>query len=304
MTGLLVPTVGAALVALALVDALWTTVAPRGAGPVAGRLGRGLYALAKRFGGGRAPGWTGPSVLVAVFLWWVLGLWAGWALVFSADAGSLVASATGAEAGALERVFAVGTYLTSLGLGATWAPGSAGWGVAADVVSLNGFAVITLAVTYVLQVVGAVTGARRLAGSVCALGETPSAVVTRAWDGSGFEGLAQHLANLLPEVEMLGRRHEAYPALHFFQSRDRRTSAPVMMAVLDEALLLLAEGVAERARLSPAEVEPLRRTVGAYLETLGASFVDAATEAPPVPALESLREAGVPVVREGASRTR
>ena len=293
----LLAVLGAALVALVLVDALWTTVAPRGAGPVAGRIGRGVYAGAKALGGGRAPGWTGPTALVAAFLWWVGALWLGWWLVFSADPGSIVDPKTGAAADAWSRAYVVGTYLTTLGLGALWAPGSGVWGVVASAVALNGFAVVTLVVTYVLQVVGAVTGARQLAGAAHALGETPQAVVTGAWTGSGFDGLATHLANLVPMVEAHGRRHEAYPALHFFQSRERRTSAPTMLAVLDEALLLLADGVAPEARLASAEVEPLRRVLAAYLDTLSVSFVDAADEAPEAPSLAPLATAGVPVVK-------
>ena len=292
----LLAVLGPALVALVLVDALWTTVAPRGAGPVAGRIGRGVYAGAKALGGGRAPGWTGPTALVAAFLWWVGALWLGWWLVYSADPGSIVDPKTGAAADAWSRAYVVGTYLTTLGLGALWAPGSGVWGVVASAVALNGFAVVTLVVTYVLQVVGAVTGARQLAGAAHALGETPQAVVTGAWTGSGFDGLATHLANLVPMVEAHGRRHEAYPALHFFQSRERRTSAPTMLAVLDEALLLLADGVAPEARLAPAEVEPLRRVLAAYLDTLSVSFVDPADEAPEAPSLAPLATAGVPTV--------
>lgn len=294
MTGALVAVGGGALVACALVDALWTTVAPRGAGPVAGRIGRGVYALAKALGGGRAPGWTGPAVLVAAFLWWTGALWLGWWLVFSADPASVVDPKTNAPADALSRAYAVGTYLWTLGLGALWAPGSGGWGVIASAVALNGFAVVTLVVTYVLQVVGAVTGARQLAGVVDGLGTTPHEVVARAWTGSGFDGLGQHLANLTPMVEAHGRRHEAYPALHFFGSRERRTSAPVMLAVLDEALLLLSEGVTPAARMAPAEVEPLRRVLGDYLDTLSASFVDEADGAPETPSLAPLAAAGVP----------
>ena len=296
MTGALYAVGGGALIACVLVDALWTTVAPRGAGPVSGRIGRGVYALAKAVGGGRAPGWTGPTVLVAALLWWVGALWLGWWLVFSADPASIVDPKTGAPAGAWSRAYVVGTYLSTLGLGALWAPGSGAWGVVASAVALNGFAVVTLVVTYVLQVVDAVTGARQLAGAVHALGATPEAIVTEAWTGSGFDGLATHMANLTPMVEAHGRRHEAYPALHFFQSRERRTSAPVMLAVLDEALLVLAQGVAREARMAPAEVEPLRRVLGAYLDTLSVSFVDATEAAPEAPSLGSLASAGVPVV--------
>ena len=294
LTGIAFLTAGVALIALALVDALWTTVAPRGAGPISGRIARGVYVLAKRLGGGRAPGWTGPAALVAAFLWWVGALWLGWWLVFSADPGSIVDPKTGAPADAWSRAYVVGTYFTTLGLGALWAPGTAGWGVLASAVALNGFAVVTLVVTYVLQVVGAVTGARQLAGVVHSLGETPEEVVTGAWTGSGFDGLGQHLANLTPMVEAHGRRHEAYPALHFFQSPDRRTSAPVMLAVLDEALLLLSCGVAEEVCPAPAEVEPLRRVMGSYLDTLNESFVEAGNSVPGPPELRALASAGIP----------
>lgn len=289
---------GASLIACTMVDALWTTVTPHGAGPGTGRLGRAIYGAARALGGGSAPGWAGAAVLVSAIVWWTAGLWLGWTLVFSVDPMSIVDPKTNAPADFVSRAYAVGTYLSTLGLGALWAPGTGGWGVLAAVVAVNGFAVLTLGVTYVLQVVVAVTGARQVASVVHTLGATPDEIVTRAWTGSGFDGLSQHLANLLPLVEAHGRRHKSYPALHFFHSRDRRTAAPVMLTVLDEALLLLAEGVAESERPAPAEVEPLRRTLGAYLDTLHESFVQPADNAPPAPSTRSLAAAGIPVVSD------
>jgi hypothetical protein len=72
--------------------------------------------------------------------------------------------------------------------------------------------------------------------------------------------------------------------------------------VLDEALLLLAEGVTPAARMAPAEVEPLRRVLGDYLDTLSASFVDEADGAPEAPSLAPLAAAGVPTVEDEAFR--
>ena len=65
-------------------------------------------------------------MLVAGFAVWVGLLWAGWAAVFSADAGSFVDPATGAPAGLGARAYAVGTYVSTLGLGAVWALGARG----------------------------------------------------------------------------------------------------------------------------------------------------------------------------------
>ena len=52
--------------------------------------------------------------------------------------------------------------------------------------------------------------------------------------------------------------------------------------------------------MAPAEVEPLWRALGAYLDTLGASFVTSADVAPPVPGLRAVADAGVPVAEAGA----
>ena len=214
----------------------------RGAGPVSGRIGRGVYALAKAArrrpgaGVGGADGTGGRVPVVGRSA--VAGVVAGVLRRPGLDRGPK----DGGTGRRLSRAYVVGTYLIEAGARRAVGTGCGGWGVVASA-GANGFAVVTLVVTYVLQVVEAVTGARQLAGAAWGLGETPEAIVTGAWTGAGFDGLAQHLANLVPMVEAHGRRHEAYPALHFFQSRERRTSAPVMLAVLDEALLLLADGV-------------------------------------------------------------
>ena len=88
---------GLAVLAVALLDAFWTTLWPEGhAGPLSGPLAVGVHrtlrALARRRGRGvshRVLSGAGPMTLVATMLAWVLLTWAGWVLLFSANPGSL-----------------------------------------------------------------------------------------------------------------------------------------------------------------------------------------------------------------------
>ena len=294
---------GLLLIGVTLLDALWTTIAPRGAGPVTKRLARGLWSLGlsvhRRRSAHGLLTLIGPSLLVVATLAWVAGLWAGWLLVFSAEPGTVVTSLSKEPASLVERVYYVGFVLFTLGTG-DYVPEGGVWQVLSVLASLSGLSVITLAITYLLSVISAVAAKRQLAGSIHSLGGTPTDVVRQAWDGGGFSGLEQQLSAIASALEIHTQRHFAYPVLHYFHSADRRTALGPAVAVLDDALLLLAEGVAPDVRPTPAVVAPTRSTVASFLSTLNESFIEEANESPPSPPLRLLKEAGVPVVGEGA----
>jgi hypothetical protein len=295
---------GVSLIAFTLFDALWTTIAPHGAGPLSKRIARGwwtasLWLHRRRTGGAHGLlAFAGPALLVVAFLVWVGLLWAGWTLLFSAEPGAVVASSSNEPADLAGRVYYVGFVLFTLGTG-DYVPVGGTWEVLSAVASLSGLFVVTLAITYVLSVVSAVAAKRRLAGSIHSLGETPADLVWRAWDGSGFAGLDQHLPSLGSELEYHDQRHAAYPVVHYFHSTERRTALGPAVAVLDDALLILAEGVAPDARPAPAIVEPPRRSVGSFLDTLGDAFIAPSDEVPPTPDLAALASAGVPTEAAG-----
>jgi hypothetical protein len=292
---------GAVLIGAILLDALWTTLAPYGAGPFAKRVARGWWGASlwvhRRVGAHRLLALAGPALLVVVFLLWVLGLWAAWVLLFSAESGAVVTSSSQEPASLSGRVYYVGFVLFTLGTG-DYVPVGGAWEVLSAVASLSGLFVVTLAITYVLSVVSAVTAKRQLAGRIHSLGDAPVDVVLRAWDGSGFSGLDQHLPALAADLEHHTQRHLAYPVIHYFHATDRRTALGPAVAVLDEALLLLDRGVAPDVRPAPAILSPTRCTVGSLLDTLGRHFIAPASEAPPPAALGPLGGAQIPVVEQ------
>ncbi|MFW5972657.1 MAG: ion channel [Bacteroidota bacterium] len=292
---------GTFLIGLTLLDALWTTVAPRGGGPVTKRLARGMWsaglAIHRRSGGG-AHGLLavlGPLLLATALLGWVVGLWFGWAVIFSSDGASVVTSITREPASFVERIYFTGFVLFTLGTG-DYVPVGGGWQVLSNVASLSGLVVVTLSVTYVLSVVTAVVAKRRLAGSIHSLGRSPEELVTRMWDGSGLSGLEQYLPALSSAIELHTQRHLAYPVLHYFHSADQRIALEPALAVLDDALLLLMEGLAPDVRPAPAIVLPARNTIESFLGTLRESFIREAPRAAPPPDLTALENAGIPTV--------
>lgn len=291
---------GVALLLLVLLDALWTTLAPLGAGPVTKGLARGLWslALAVHRASGRAHrllSVVGPVLLFLAFLWWVAGLWTGWTLVFAAAEGSIQRAQTGEPADLASMIYFVGFTLFTMGNG-DYVPSTNGWEVTTSVAALSGLFVVTLAITYLVPVVSAVTAKRKLAGHLDDLGRSPEAIVRTAWDGSGFSQFAQHLAQLVPEIEMHTQRHLAYPVVHYFHSTDRRTAAGPALAAFGEALQLLETGVAPDVRPAPAVLVPARRAVEDYLRTLRDGFVSPGAEAPLLPDLGALSAAGIPTV--------
>jgi hypothetical protein len=292
---------GFAVVGFVMLDVLWTTTAPNGAGPLTRRLSRGVW-VAALWVHRRAPGRgllsaLGPALLFVAVVTWAVGLWAGWLLVYSADPGAVTDPSTGEVAGLASRTYFVGYVLWTLGAG-PYLPQGGGWEVLTSVATFNGFAVVTLSITYLLEVLQAVTAKRQLAASIENIGRTPVEFVVRSWDGSGFKGLDQHLPRLATEVEDHAQRRLAYPVLHYFYSAQVRTAEAPSVAVLSDALVLLAEGVAEDARPAPAVTGPAQRAVDGYLGVLDA--VGHGGAAPPPPDLDAVAAAGVPTVGAGA----
>ena len=82
-------------------------------------------------------------------------------------------------------------------------------------------------------------------------------------------------------------------------SRQSESTPPLALARLDDALLLLRDGVAPSARLDPAAVEPLRRSLDRCLAAVAVtSAAPREADPSPVPDLAALRAACIPVVAD------
>lgn len=283
------------------VDVLLTTLTVGGGGPLTSRVSKGLWEIALRIhrqhSNHRLLLMTGWIIVVGTPILWFILTWLGWVLLFNATEFAVVKSTTQQPAGIAERVYFVGYTISTLGLG-DYKPQGLIWQYATAVASVSGFFLITLAIAYLLPVVAAATQRRQLAVYISSLGGTAEDILIRAWNGKDFGQFDQHLINLASQISLQGERHLTYPILHYFHSLERSRVIAQSFVVLDEALTLLKYGVKKPHQPDPASLGPVRRANTAFLKTVRSAYIKPASQNPPLPSLEQLRNTGIPTVSD------
>lgn len=294
---------GAFIVAVAVLDAFWTTIALSGGGPITRRLSRWAWTAALSFHrrdssrSHAALKLTGTVILLSVVLVWIVMLLAGYLLMFSAARNAVLESSSKMPADLAQRFYFVGYTLCTMGNG-DYIPGSDGWRLLTVLATINGLFLVTLAITYLLPVVSATTQKRQLALAISNLGLSAPEIVTRAWDGHSFSGITPYLPQIGHLIDLHAQRHLAYPVLGYFHSRTRRTAVAPSMAVLQDALLILSLGVAESVRLRPVALEPACRALEGLVKLVHRRYIGLDRGLPAPPELDPLRRAGIPVVTD------
>lgn len=289
--------VGVLLLAVVAYDAISTTLSVgAAAGPLTSRLGAGWWRLARRVA--TRPDSpiitsTGPVVILLTIGVWLGLLWAGWTLLFSADPAAVISSATREPASGWSRVYFAGFTAFTLGVG-DYIPNGQPWEVLTALATVSGLGLTTLAITYLVPVVSAVTARRVQANTIAGLGSTPQDIVASGLRGDHFAFFEHRLQTLSDALLETAERHLSYPVLHYFHSSEHHVDLRVQTWTLDEAVTLLQHGTAPDARPHPAVLEGVRHAISQLVERATSEPPDA--QAPPPPDLEPLRRAGVPTV--------
>lgn len=295
---ILVWVIGVGIILVTLYDFLSTSLTVTGGGPVTGVIHASVWWITLKMHSRHAShsklAWLGPSLAVFTLLLWATSTWLGWTLVFSSDSTAVVNSASMQPAVFMERAYFAGFSLTTLGTG-DFQPHGTGWRIATVVMSANGLFLFTMAITYIVPVISALVAQRSLAAYCRRLGNTPCDVVIRSWACGNFESLSPHLVSLPALVDEVAQRYLAYPILHYFHSPESDTALPVRIAVLDEALSIMAGAVKPADRLSTQTIEPLRRSIEGMLSVLHSAHIKPADTAPPQADLRPLVQATIPV---------
>jgi hypothetical protein len=294
----LVLALGAAILVVATIDPLWTTIWVDGhAGPLTRRFGRTidhLLALIVR-DDHRLLSLAGPVVLIATVLFWALLLWMGWVTLFSADAGALVDPHTKVRATLAGRIYFTGYTMFTLGNG-DFAPQGGFWQVASSVTSLSGLFLLTLSVTYVLAVIEAVVAMRSFASQVWSLGHSAEELVAHCWRGSGFPAVELQIVSITEQLNAVSEQHQAYPMLHYYHAERLPQSVSVNLAIFDDALTIWEFLVPMDVRPAPAALQCARDSVREFLDGLRDARIEESSNEPPWIDLTTLRESGVRVL--------
>lgn len=298
---LLLVIAGFALIAVIFVDLVQTTLTVNGSGFLSRRLAAvvrwPLKLWYRRSKSHHALAVAGPTVLLALFVVWFGLLWAAWTLVFAGGDASVLQSPSKQPADVGGLIYFVGFTIITLGVG-DYAPDGALWQFLTVVASASGFFLVTMVITYAVPVVSAVVEKRQLASYIHAIGQSPRMMLERAWSGSDYSGLNSHLLTITQQIHRIEKQHLAYPVLHHFHSRDRGSSLPSAVAVLDETLSVLLVGLPTEQRPPDAVLLPARAAIDGLLDTLSEAFIRGDEPPPPPPELPDRLQPAQPEVEE------
>lgn len=301
MTDALEILVGGLLVLMIFGDALMTTLAVSvGGGPltrkVLGLCWRGMLRLHRRNARSSLLNTGGAVLLIMTVLVWVAGLLLGWTLVFLGS-DVVVSATTRQSAGATDVAYFSGLTVFTLGTG-DFVATSAFWRLVSALASFSGLFLVTLAITYLISVVSAVVMRRSLAIQISGLGPSAQDMVLRGWNGTGFSvTFEQQLVTLTPYVVTAAEQHLAYPVLHYFHSSQPSLAAPVALARMEDAMLML-DVVTPGRQPDTNAVAPLRFAMERYVHTATKIAWVPQVPAPEAPCLAPLRRAGIPLVSD------
>ena len=289
--------IGILVLLVTIYDVLWTTLRLTSGGPLTSWMTDKLWKVSLRLTRShKVLATLGFFIVLFTVALWILLIWIGWTLVLETSPQAVLQSMTGRPTGFAERIYFAGSTIVTLGNN-EYRPGSPGWRIVTLIAAANGFSMFTLIVTYLLPIVSAELERRRLAVYITALGRTPHEILLRAWNGSSFGMLPDHLVSLTMPMMEVGQGHLAYPVLHCVHSSTRETALAPSVAVLDEAITLFA-GVCPEQRPDKGAFYPLRQAIAEFLSTLAEAHLEPKGEPPPPPSLEPLRKAGIVTVKD------
>lgn len=307
---------GAALMVLFLADIFLTVLYARaGTGLLAPRWNRLVWAsikiLAGLFGRHRsvALSFAGPIIVVALIVFWALGLTIGAALIIRPDLGMAIQpNSGGTSTDIVTALLVAGNSLSIVG-GGDHSPHTSATRILFLLNSLIGASVLSLVLSYLVQVYSALRERNALALTIDLMtGGTGDAaqMLARLGPDGDISNATSELSNLVRSLAMTKEAHHFYPLLFYFRFREPLYSVSRMTFVLLDLTTLIDTTLDRQkhgALVRSAPVEALQSCARLLLATLDRNFptdhenqTDARAanfERSFVAALEVLRSAGV-----------
>ncbi len=246
--------VGAIIVVLILLDVFFTVLYARiGAGVLSYQVARWVWRLfrtvARPFSSRRRAqllSLCGPAILVTVVAVWALSLTLGMGLVMHPRLGTSVIATNGSTpTDFISAMYAAGNSMAIVGAG-TFAPSTAGFRILYLVNSLIGMSVISLTLTYLMQVYTAVYRRNTAAISLhLASGETGDASELIAGLGpeGQFTGGYNNLSQIAAQMSALKESHHFYPVLFYFRFPEPYYSVSRTTLVSLDTISLIKSGL-------------------------------------------------------------
>lgn len=314
--------VGAALMLLFLADIFLTVLYARaGTGLLAPYWDRLVWAVLRGVAGmfGRRRGavlsFAGPLIVVSLIVFWALELTVGAALIVQPELGSGIRPSSGSTpTDFVTALLVAGNSLSIVG-GGDYAPHTGGTRLLYLLNSLVGASVLSLVLSYLVQVYSALRERNALALTIDLMtggtGDAAEMLARLGPDGELGDAVSE-LGNLVQPLARTKEAHHFYPLLFYFRFNEPLYSVSRFGFVLLDLTTLIAttlDGEKHKSLVRSAPVDALARGALLLLETLDRNFPTAdGSEAAPQPrdqeesyaaALATLRRAGIDPRRNG-----
>lgn len=292
--------VGFTIVAVALYDILITVLSPNGSGFLTGRLShyiwRSALFLSGKNGKSKILAVLGVFLVLFIVLNWVMVIWlANTLIIYSHDNAILNENGSGYVTDFVSKFYFVGYVLSAMGNG-DYLPATSWWKIYTSCLSFTGVIFISLAVSYLIPIIQAVTHKRSFALRVSTLGRSPQEVLVRNYKNDQFKYLINQLYQLKSELIDLAQEHLAYPVIHYFHSTKQYESTSLSIAILDETISILTCVMDKETRESEfgAMLEDLQTSMTYLLNTLKSGYIDPYDDDPSVPDLNYFHQHNIP----------
>ena len=292
---------GAGLMLLFLADIFLTVLYARaGTGLLAPYWDRALWALFRAAAGvsGRRRGivlsLAGPAIVVSLIGFWSLGLAVGAALVIQPELGTAIRSSSGGTSTDFGTALLVAGNSLSIVGGGDYAPHTTGTRLLFLANSLIGASVLSLVLSYLVQVYSALRERNALALTIDLMsdGTGDAAVLLARLMPSGDAGDAtSELGNLARALAATKEAHHFYPLLFYFHFEEPRYAVSRLTFVLLDLTTLIGAALDQRryrTLIDSAPVAALHQGALLLLRTLARNFPAAAGR--PRPAVEAWRD--------------
>ena len=248
---------GVAIVLVFLADIFLTVLYARaGTGLLAPRWNRLIWALLKGLSAlfgrrrGSALSFGGPLIVILLIAFWALGLTVGTALFVQPELGGAIRPSSGnTPKDFVTALLVAGNSLSIVG-GGDYSPHTPGTRILYLLNSLIGASVLSLVLSYLVQVYSALRERNAVALTVDSMtdctGEAARALARLGSDGK-FQGGYSELANLASSLERVKEAHHFYPLLFYFRFPDPRYSVSRVCFVVLE-LVTLTETALDQER--------------------------------------------------------
>ena len=318
--------VGAALMLLFLGDIFLTVLYARaGTGWLAPHWNRAVWAslrASSRLFGTRGRGvlsLAGPLIVVSLVGFWALGLTVGAALIIRPELGvAIKPSSGGTPTDFITALLVAGNSLSIVGSG-DYAPHTAGTRILFLINSLIGASVLSLVLSYLVQVYSALRERNALALTIhlmtAGTGDAAEMLARLGLDGDSGDATSE-LSNLARSLAATKEAHHFYPLLFYFRFEDPLYSVSRFSFVVLDLATLIGTALEQRRFRSLARSAPvtsLHQCALLLLATLDRNFPTwknsaafpaetSRTGQSYTAAVETLGRAGVTVQSDGMER--